>query len=126
MARRPFGERTIDVGYRVRRLPANFGWFGLLKSEFGRAFLSASEGSGLIVDISDSPQSVIFGEGWLRFLGSCRYALACEGGSNSLRDRTGSIRDDVEAFVTMHPEADYDTIANARVLRPKVNKTSSL
>src|SRR5215831_14876058 len=100
--RRPFGERSIDVGYRVRRL-MTCGRFGILKSEFGRRFAAAANGLA-VTDISDDPADTILGEGWPRFLGNARFALGSEGGSSVL-DRDGEIRDRTMAYMAEHPEA---------------------
>jgi hypothetical protein len=108
---RPFAEREIDVGYRVRRLPAYFGRFGLMKSELGRQFKSAAENL-YQVDISDSPQDVLIGNQWPEFLGNCRFSLGCEGGSSVL-DRRGEVRARVAAFEAEHDGADFEEIAAA-------------
>lgn len=108
----PFGQRPIDVGYRVRRLPANFGRFGQLKSEFGRVFGEAARKNFPVVDISDDPSDLIIGEDWPRFLCSCRFILASESGSSVL-DADGTIRDRVAAYTAEHPSASYEQIEEA-------------
>jgi hypothetical protein len=109
-----FHERSIDIGYRVRRLPANFGRFGLLKSDLGRRFAAAAQ-ARYSTDISDSPTDTLVGDDWLHFLGSTRHALASEGGSSVL-DPTGLVRDRVDAYVGEHPQASADEILAACVL----------
>jgi hypothetical protein len=104
--RKPFRERTIDVGYRVKRLPANFGRFGVLKSEFGRAFARAAAGRARC-DISDAPKDTIYGDEWLRFLGNSRFTLASLAGS-SVFDPIGAVQDRVQAFASKHPTADFE------------------
>jgi hypothetical protein len=108
---KPFEARSRDVGYRVRRLPPNFGTFGLLKSEFGRVF-SRRASSRYIVDISDDPMDTIVGEDWPAFLGDCRFALGCESGS-SILDARGEIRDAVEAAIALDPSAPAEQIIQA-------------
>jgi predicted RNase H-like nuclease (RuvC/YqgF family) len=104
----PFAKRSLDVGYRVRRIAPNYGRFGILKSEFGRKFAAAAAGR-LNVDISDDPKATLLGDAWPAFLGNCRYILGCEGGV-SVIDRTGELKDRVDAFVLAHPEADWEDI----------------
>ena len=104
--RKPFRERTIDVGYRVKRLPANFGRFGVLKSEFGRAFARAAAGRARC-DISDAPKDTIYGDEWLGFLGNSRFTLASLAGS-SVFDPNGAVQDRVQAFASKHPTADFE------------------
>jgi hypothetical protein len=108
---RPFEARGKDVGYRVRRLPPNFGAFGLLKSEFGRVF-RAQASSRYIVDISDDPKDTLVGESWPAFLGDCRFALGCESGSGIL-DVRGEVRDAVDAAIAQDPSASTEEIAKA-------------
>jgi hypothetical protein len=111
--RKPFRERSIDVGYRVRRLLPHFGRLGVLKSEFGRVF-AQNAGGNLHCDISDAEKDFIYGEDWLRFLGDARFTLGCESGS-SVIDLVGDVRDRVLAFVEKHPDADWEEIAAASV-----------
>ncbi|WP_100961721.1 glycosyltransferase [Bosea sp. FBZP-16] len=108
----PFAQRPIDVGYRVRRLPANFGRFGQLKSEFGRVFAEAARDAFPVVDISDDPAEIFVGEDWPRFLCSCRFILASESGS-SILDADGTIRDRVAAYTAEHPDASYEQVEEA-------------
>jgi len=108
--RRPFDQRRITVGYRVRRL-TTCGRFGILKSEFGRRFAAAAK-SKAITDISDDPADTMLAEKWPRFLGDCRFALGSEGGSSVL-DPTGAIRDRTLAYMAAHPAADFEEIASA-------------
>lgn len=107
----PFRRRPIEVGYRVRRLPANFGHFGVLKSEFGRAFAAAAHGRA-VLDISDDPADALYGDSWPRFLGNTRFALASEGGS-SVFDPTGEVKDRVETYVAEHPHASFREVAQS-------------
>jgi hypothetical protein len=109
--RRSFRERSIDVGYRVRRLPPQFGRLGVLKSEFGRIF-ARHAGEHLRCDISDAEKDFIYGEEWLRFLGDARFTLGCESGSSVL-DPEGEVADRVAAFIEKSPAASWEEIADA-------------
>ena len=106
-----FEARGKDVGYRVRRLPPNFGAYGLLKSEFGRVFRRQAS-SRYIVDISDDPKDTIVGESWPAFLGDCRFALGCESGSGIL-DVRGEIKDAVDAAIAQDPSPSAEQIVQA-------------
>jgi len=103
---RPWRERTIDVGYRAKRLPPWFGWFGALKADIADRFVDRAAGSGLRLDISCNLQDAFMGDDWLRFLGSCRFILGCESGS-SLLDATGSIKECCIAYGHAHPGATF-------------------
>jgi hypothetical protein len=114
--RKPFGQRSIDVGYRVRRLLPHFGRLGVLKSEFGRVF-ARHAGEHLRCDLSDAEKDFIYGEEWLRFLGDARFTLGCESGSSVL-DPEGEVRDRVAAFIEQNPDASWEDIA-ATCIKPE-------
>lgn len=107
--RKPFTERRIDIGYRAKYLPAQFGRFGQLKGRIAEVITKASVGRGLTLDVSTRADDVFLGEEWLKFLGNCRWCLGAEGGS-SLWDADGSITDRVTAFVTQRPDATFEEI----------------
>ncbi len=109
---RPFGERPIDVSYRARDLPPNFGRHGQLKAKLGERFGARAQGRGLALDLSNRLEDVILGDDWLRFLGSSKYVLGCEGGS-SLWDPHGEMQDAVRAYVQAHPQAPYEEVEAA-------------
>lgn len=106
----PWRQRPIDVGYRARRLPPYFGWFGKLKSDIADRFIEATAGSCLKTNISCEPQDALAGNDWLKFLGNCRFILGCESGSSVL-DSRGYIKARCEAFMSRHPDASFETIA---------------
>jgi hypothetical protein len=100
-------NRTIDLGYRARKLPYWLGRHGQLKHEIGEIFQERSKGTGLRTDISTDGRDVFLGDGWYRFLCSCRAVLGCEGGV-SLFDPTGKVRVDVEQYVKENPQASFE------------------
>ena len=111
--RRPFEERTIDVGYRARELPPLFGQLGRLKSEIGRRFVQhAGDRHGLRFDISTRPQDALYGADWIRFLGNCRFFLGSPSGS-SLLDPHGAIKDTYLAYNAEHPGASFAEVEAA-------------
>jgi hypothetical protein len=106
---RPFAEREIDVGYRARKLPPQFGSFGLRKAAIGERFLRHMAGTQLRLDISLRPEDVLNGDEWLRFLGNSRFTLGCESGS-SLLDPRGEIRRRVLNYMAEHPDAPFEEV----------------
>lgn len=107
-----FAQRRIDIGYRAKFLPAQFGRFGQLKGHIAEVITKAAEGANLALDVSTRLDAVFLGEEWLRFLGDCRWCLGAEGGS-SLWDPDGRIGDRVVAFVAREPDASFDAIEAA-------------
>src|SRR5262245_2012633 len=102
-----FAQRRIDIGYRAKFLPAQFGRFGQLKGHIAGVITKATAGENLTLDVSTALDQVFLGEEWLRFLGDCRWCLGAEGGS-SLWDPYGRISDRVAAFVVHKPDASFD------------------
>ena len=109
---RPFAERSLDVGYRARELPPQFGRHGRMKSELGRRFAAVAEGRGLRLDLSTRPDDVVVGDKWLAFLADCRHTLGSEGGSSVL-DPRGEVRDRVETYLAGHPGAPFAEVEAA-------------
>lgn len=109
---RPYRDRVIDVGYRARDLPAQFGSHGQLKARLGDRFVRAASGDGLRLDVSTRPEDVLLGDAWVRFLGDSKHTLGCEGGS-SLWDPRGEIRDRVFEYVAEHPRSTFEEVEAA-------------
>jgi hypothetical protein len=109
---KPFAVRDIDVGYRAKFLPANFGRYGQLKGLIAERVRTAALARGLAVDISTCLKDVILGDAWLAFLGNCRWCPCSEGGS-SVWDPDGAIMDKVRTFVTEAPHASFEEIEAA-------------
>lgn len=109
---RPFADRTIDVGSRVRHSPPHYGRAGVLKGESAVRFGKAAREAGFVVDISTDPGDVLLGEDWFNFLGSCRFAFATRGGV-SVCDPRGTIGRKVAEFSKKRPDATFEEIEAA-------------
>jgi hypothetical protein len=105
----PFESRAIDVSYRARKLPPNFGRVGHLKSVIGERFAAQSAVAGLRLDISTDPDDVMAGAEWERFLENSRFCLTTGSGS-SLLDPEGRIRACVERYLIGHPAAGFEEV----------------
>jgi hypothetical protein len=77
---RPDPERTVDVGYRGRRLPFYTGRGGQEKTAIADGFSARAEQAGLLLDIAVGENSRIYGDAWWRFLANCRGVLGVEAG----------------------------------------------
>ena len=97
-------ERPIDVGYRGRDVPVWLGRLAREKTEIARAFLEHVAGRGLRCDISSRETDRIYGEGWNRFLASCRTTLGTESGA-SIVDFDGSLEALGKDYMARRPEA---------------------
>ena len=109
---KPFNIRSIDVGYRARKLLPYFGRVGETKWTIGRDFAKRAENVGLVTDIVIGEQGTLLGEAWLDFIGDSKFTLGSNSGS-SLLDPRGKIQHDVRAYVTAHPEASFEEVEAA-------------
>ena len=109
---KPFADRTVDVGCRVKHLPPSRGRFGQLKGEFAHRFAAAAKGGDLSLDISTRPEDVLVGPRWLEFLGDSRYTLGSLGGC-SILDRDGEIQHRVKRYLGENPEAAFEEVEAA-------------
>lgn len=106
---RPFAERTIDVSYRARRLPPNFGRIGHIKGVIGERFAAHPATAGLKLDISTDPDDLVAGPRWHEFLDSSKFCLATNTGS-SLLDPYGDIQRCVERYQMRNAGAAFDEV----------------
>lgn len=106
-----YEDRSIDVGYRARRLPAWLGAFGQEKSIIADKVLLDAPKFGLKCDISTREADRIYGEHWTKFLTNCKAVLGTESGS-SICDFSGDIQRKVEAHVLRHPDAKFEELCD--------------
>ena len=105
----PHAQRSLDVGYRARSMPFWLGRHAQKKTEIAKRFTELLKGSELSFDISNRDQDVFYGSDWYNFLGRCRVVLGCEGGA-SLFDPDGAIRNRVEFYVRLNPDATFSEV----------------
>jgi hypothetical protein len=102
-------ERSIDVGYRARRLPFYMGRGGQEKSDIAIEFIRRCEGSGLTLDIAVNEESRIYGNGWWEFLADCRAVLGVEAGV-SIFDLDDCARLECLRLLRSNPSLTYQEI----------------
>jgi hypothetical protein len=103
---KPFADRSIDVGYRGRRLPYYFGRGGQEKGEIAERFAELTAGRDLKLDLASAESDRLYGDDWDRFLADCRAMLGVEGGV-SIVDRSGRYRAEYERMVRDNPALTY-------------------
>ena len=106
---KPLRERSVDVVYRARALPAWVGSHGLQKWQIAERFAKDAPNYGLRVDLSCREGDRLFGEQWIEFLGGSRATLGTESGA-SVCDFTGDIQRKVERHLQQYPDEDFDTL----------------
>jgi hypothetical protein len=109
---RPFRERSIDLGTRVRITPPHYGRAGILKGRAAENLRDLAREAGVVTDISTRPEDAFIGDDWFRFLGSCRFTLVARGGA-SVCDPRGEIKRKVEEFLKSQPDAAFEAVEAA-------------
>jgi hypothetical protein len=101
--------RTIDVGYRARRLPYHMGRGAQEKHDIGVEFARRAEGLGLVLDIDTDERRRILGGGWYDFLASCRAVLGVEAGV-SIFDLDGEAEVACTRLLAAEPNLSFDEV----------------
>ncbi len=102
-------QRSVDVGYRARKLPFWNGRMGIQKWRITEEFSQAKKSSSLRTNVSNRCEDVFLADEWLNFLAECRVVLGCESGSNLL-DTEGKIRTCVDTHTEKNPKISYDEV----------------
>jgi len=105
----PYSARTVDVGYRARRLSALFGALAREKWLIADRFLADASAYGLECDISCREQDRIYGADWTAFVRNCRAMLGSESGA-SVFDFAGTLQTAIETYEREHPNATYEEV----------------
>lgn len=106
MSRVPFHERSIDIGYRARRLPPYFGFIGENKWQVGVLVAERALAAGLHTDIMLGDGGTLLGQHWLDFINQCKFTLGANSGS-SLLDPYGEIQRAVLKYLREFPQATF-------------------
>lgn len=109
---KPFSARRIDIGYRARTLPPNFGRLGQTKWSIGRDVATRAVDFDLLVDIELGERSMLMGDAWLHFLDDSKFTLGANSGS-SLLDPVGALRAAVRHYCARHPAASFEEVEAA-------------
>ncbi|MHB2168616.1 hypothetical protein [Alsobacter sp. R-9] len=104
-----YADRSIDVGYRARKVPAWLGDLGQEKYRIGLRFADDARGDGLALDVSYREEDRLYGDDWITFVTRCKAMLGVESGA-SVFDFTGRIQADVDGHVRRDPTVDYETL----------------
>jgi hypothetical protein len=108
----PWDSRTIDIGYRARKLPPYFGRLGEVKWKIGELVRSACQGTSIRADIVVGDQGTLNGRGWLEFINRSRFTLGANSGS-SLLDPRGHIQRAVRRYLQDYPCAPFKEVEKA-------------
>ncbi len=109
MERRPVDKRSIDIGYRAKKLPAYFGRLGETKWTIGRDVARQCRRTGLNADIVLGDHGTLYGRAWLDFINNCKFTLGTNSGS-SLLDPRGDIQRKVRTYLEKYPNASFEEV----------------
>ena len=103
----PLEDRSIDVGYRARKVPFWLGTLGAEKYQISDGFYKHTKHEKLNLDLSYNEKKRLYGDDWIKFISSCRTMLGVESGA-SVFDFSGEIEKKVESYQLWHPFASFE------------------
>lgn len=106
---KPFAERTIDIGYRAKKLPPYFGHLGETKWRIGEIVQKKAACHGLKTNIAVGDQATLLSQSWYDFIENCKFTLGANSGS-SLLDPYGEIQRQVRSYLSQNPDAGFSEI----------------
>ena len=105
----PYDKRTIDVGYRGRRVPAWLGRLAQEKAVIADRFAADAPAYGLASDISCREEDRLYGQAWIDFVSRSKAMLGVESGA-SVFDFDGSIEHAVRESIAAHPDTPFEEL----------------
>lgn len=102
----PLRERTLDLVYRSRPLPAILGALGFEKVQIAKGIRELAPRYDLKVDVDWREEARIYGEDWNAFMASGKAALGTESGA-SICDLTGDLDAAMTWYLARNPTAGY-------------------
>lgn len=112
---RPFSERQIDVGQRIRLLPPHLGSEAGEKGKLAIEFSKRAREAGFECDVSTRSEDVLLGDDWYRFLGNSKYTVSAKGGA-TLADPKGKLADQVRRM-HLRESTVSNNVINSRLKR---------
>jgi len=107
---RPFKERTIDLGQRVRHLPPQLGPAAEKKGQLALNFSEKCAAAGFRCDVSTRNEDVLVGIRWWEFLGDIRFTVGRLGGA-SVGDPFGKLAERAYRLKARKPAITRDELA---------------
>jgi hypothetical protein len=106
----PHQRRHLDIVYRARKLPLQFGVAGHWKTKIAELIKPMAHNVGLRTSIEVGNKCTIYGTSWLDFLASSRMTLGTEGGYSTV-DKYGELRTACEMLEAQHPQKTFHDLA---------------
>ena len=102
-------ERSIDVGYRGRRLGYWYGELAYEKWNIVEKWKENVHTQDLVCNVSYYEKDRLYGQAWIDFLSACKTTLGVESGT-SVMDFTGELEKTVDAYQMRHPKASFHEV----------------
>ena len=106
---KPDQDRTIDVGYRGRRLPFYMGRGAQEKHIIALRFRERAANLDLKIDVETEESKRIYGEQWYEFLSNCRGVLGVEAGV-SIFDIDNVVYPQCERLIAKNPKISFEEV----------------
>jgi len=103
-------SRTIDIGYRGRRLGYYMGRGAQEKYQIGMEFKKRVKNYNFILDIETEESKRIYGRYWYRFLSNCRFVLGVETGV-SIFDLKGYVQEECGKILSRNPKITFEELS---------------
>jgi hypothetical protein len=103
-------KRTVDIGYRGRRLEYYMGKGAQEKYEIAIKFNEKANGLGLKLDIEADESRRIYGENWYRFIANCRGVLGVEAGV-SIFDVEDVVYERYQRLIASNPRISFEQMS---------------
>jgi hypothetical protein len=103
-------HRSVDIGYRGRKLSAWYGVRGQEKYRIASYVKEVAPRFGLSTDITWDEVDRLYGRRWISFVGNCKAVLGAESGGSVL-DFDGDIQENVTRYEAEHPGASFDEVS---------------
>ncbi len=101
--------RSVDIGYRSRRLPFSLGKLGYEKTQVYEHVDVRAKQLGIRTNLSIAESERLYGADWHSFLSSSYCQLGTPSGA-SVIDFTGDIEKEVKTYVELRPFAPFDDV----------------
>ena len=102
-------DRSVDIGYRSRKLPFWLGQLAVEKWQIVDRIKEYTKGYDLKLDVSYDETDRIYGRNWVSFIASCKTMLGVESGA-SVFDFHGDLEKKVEEYSKKNPEATFGEV----------------
>ncbi|MEM9060559.1 MAG: glycosyltransferase [Pseudomonadota bacterium] len=110
--RKPFADREIFFGNRIRYLPAEYGRWARMKGDMNARLGEILEARGHEIDLSFRHEDRIEGDNWVRFLCNMKFTVNPQGGT-SIIDPYHKIVTAAAKFRRRKPDASFEEIEAA-------------